>query len=79
MVCLSTMASNSNVIKVHFEYTSTVVAKLVETNSFFLRFPLMYPVRCQPSGSPLILLFVFQMIVFSLETSLFVVLHARLV
>ena len=29
VVCLSTMASNSNVIKVDFEYTSTVVAKLV--------------------------------------------------
>ena len=37
VVCLSTMASNSNVIKVDFEYTSTVVAKLVVKNSFFLR------------------------------------------
>ena len=53
VVCLSTMASNSNVIKVDFEYTSTVVAKLVVKNSFFLRFPLMYPARCQPNGSPL--------------------------
>ena len=37
MRCLSTMASNSNVIKVDFEYTSTVVAKLVVKNSFYLR------------------------------------------
>ena len=49
VVCLSTMASNSNVIKVDFEYTSTVVAKLVVKNSYFLRFPLMYPARCTVS------------------------------
>ena len=38
VVCLSTMTSNSNVIKVDFEFTSTVVAKLVIKNSL-ISFP----------------------------------------
>ena len=41
------MASNSNVIKVEFEYTSEVVAKLVIKNRF-LRIPLIVSLRFLP-------------------------------
>ena len=52
VVCLSIMTSNSNVIKLDFEYTSTVVAKLVIF--FFPRIHLIVSFRFLPIRSPLI-------------------------
>ena len=53
VVCLSTMASNSNVVKLDFEYTSTVVAKLV-IKIVFPRIPLIVLLRFLSNFSSLL-------------------------
>ena len=58
MAYLLTIASNSNVVKVDFEYTSTVVAKLV-IKIDFPRIPLIVSLRFLLIRSPLAELTIF--------------------